>query len=103
MGAYDSETSSLKYQAAIELEEHTLFALLKPSLKRDGNQWCVLYGENLQEGVSGFGASPHEAVEEFNNAWYKRLPESEIFPGTKNDLNNISLYGEQANGQQNTN
>jgi len=23
--------------------------------RKDGNQWCYLYGENLQEGISGFG------------------------------------------------
>ena len=25
----------------------------------DDDQWCALYGENLQEGVAGFGKSPH--------------------------------------------
>jgi hypothetical protein len=28
----------------------------------DGNQWCVLIGENLQEGMSGFGDTPKEAL-----------------------------------------
>ena len=28
----------------------------------DGNQWCALHGENLQEGVSGWGDSPLEAI-----------------------------------------
>lgn len=33
---------------AVEAEEMNLFVLLKPSLQKDGNQWCVLYGKNLQ-------------------------------------------------------
>ncbi|HEX6038046.1 hypothetical protein [Longimicrobium sp.] len=28
----------------------------------DGNQWCALIGANLQEGISGFGATPPEAL-----------------------------------------
>lgn len=32
---------------------------------RDGDKWCVLLGENAQEGVCGFGDSPEEAIESF--------------------------------------
>lgn len=28
----------------------------------DGDQWCALRGPDLQEGVSGFGATPEEAL-----------------------------------------
>ena len=28
----------------------------------DGNQWCALVGENLQEGVAGFGDTPSDAL-----------------------------------------
>jgi hypothetical protein len=31
-------------------------------LFKDGNQWCALEGENLQEGTAGFGTSPSEAL-----------------------------------------
>ncbi len=47
-------------------EEYNLFVLLKPKLFIDGNQWCVLYGENTQEGIVGFGASPYKAILDFN-------------------------------------
>jgi hypothetical protein len=33
---------------------------------KDGNMWCVLLGENLQEGISGFGETPLMAVLDFN-------------------------------------
>ena len=40
--------------------------LFKPTLSRDGNMWCALYGCNLQEGVSGFGRTPAEAMTAFD-------------------------------------
>ena len=40
-----------------------------PKLSKDGNQWCALYGENLQEGVAGFGDSPDKAMRSFDAAW----------------------------------
>ena len=44
-------------------------AVYRPALKIDGNQWCALYGENLQEGVAGFGDTPAAAMREFDKAW----------------------------------
>ncbi|MHA1832464.1 MAG: hypothetical protein ACTSV7_00615 [Candidatus Baldrarchaeia archaeon] len=69
----DHEAADVRYQTAIEAQEHTLFALLKPALQKDGNQWCVLYGEDLQSGVAGFGDSPSLAVKDFNKAWYEKI------------------------------
>lgn len=31
----------------------------------DGNQWCFLYGENIQEGICGFGDTIYEAALDF--------------------------------------
>jgi hypothetical protein len=42
----------------------------------DGNQWCVLYGENLQDGVAGFGDSPDAASRDFDTSWHTKLPSS---------------------------
>lgn len=33
---------------------------------KDGNVWCVLLGENIQDGISGFGNSPLNAIIDFN-------------------------------------
>lgn len=49
-------------------------ALWKPRLFRDGNQWCALYGESLQDGVAGFGDSPYEAMTAFDRAWCEKIP-----------------------------
>ncbi len=43
--------------------------LFKPALTQDGNQWCMLYGENLQTGVAAFGKTPAEAAAAFDSAW----------------------------------
>ena len=73
----DHTASDINYQTAVENGEHALFALLKPTLKRDGDQWCVLYGESIQDGVCGVGRSPNLAVIDFNKSWYAKLEEGE--------------------------
>lgn len=47
--------------------------LYRPRISIDGNKWCALYGDNVQDGVAGFGDSPHEAMHAFNIAWFQRL------------------------------
>ena len=47
----------------------------RPKLFIDGNQWCALYGENIQNGVAGFGTTPDKAMRNFDLAWHMPLPE----------------------------
>lgn len=47
--------------------------VFKPRLSRDGNKWCALFGDNLQEGVAAFGDSPSEAMYAFDKAWTEKL------------------------------
>lgn len=61
--------------AAIEAQEYNLVAVLKPRITIDDNQWCVLYGEDLQNGVAGFGDTPYLAVLAFNKEWHRALKE----------------------------
>jgi hypothetical protein len=44
-------------------------AVYRPSIGPDGNQWCALYGANLQEGVCAFGDTPEKAMQAFDAAW----------------------------------
>jgi hypothetical protein len=37
-----------------------------PRVFPDGNTWCALYGDSLQEGVAGFGSTPHKAILDFD-------------------------------------
>ncbi len=50
---------------------NTPFVIYKPKLFRDGNEWCVLLGDNIQEDICAFGKSPQKAVEAFNKVWYE--------------------------------
>lgn len=62
--------------AAIESSRPSV--LFKPRLSIDGNKWCVLFGENLQEGIAAFGDSPDEAMRAFDAAWSeKRFPNAQ--------------------------
>lgn len=41
----------------------------RPSIAQDGQQWRVLYGENLQDGVAGYGETPEKAMADFDKNW----------------------------------
>lgn len=47
--------------------------LMRPDIRRDGNQWCALYGADLQCGVAGFGDSPELAMQDFDKNWRTKL------------------------------
>ena len=40
--------------SVIRGELQSPFLLMKARLFPDGNQWCALYGDNIQEGLVGF-------------------------------------------------
>lgn len=44
--------------------------LLKPKLTREGDCWCALYGENLHDGIAGFGKTPSEAFYNFDHNFF---------------------------------
>jgi hypothetical protein len=50
-------------------EQMRPFMTLKPKIYPDGTQWCALYGENIQEGVAGFGETPEQAAIDFDRRW----------------------------------
>jgi len=56
----------MEHNARLELifeqKELFLFSTIRPKLFEDGNSWCCLYGDNIQEGVAGFGNSPIESI-----------------------------------------
>lgn len=59
--------------ACAAYEQQRPSVLLKPKIYIDGNQWCALYGEDLQSGVAGFGDSPKLATQDFDKQWEKTL------------------------------
>ena len=45
--------------------------LMRPAVYPDGDQWCALYGENIQQGVAGFGDTPEAACKDFDAHWLR--------------------------------
>ena len=66
------DTERERYQDATDAREPC--NVYRPRLFIDGDKWCALYGENLQDGVAGFGDSPELAYADFNRAWAEKLP-----------------------------
>lgn len=38
---------------------------------KDGDMWCALMGDNLQEGIAGFGPTPAKALYAFDTAFHR--------------------------------
>lgn len=61
-----------EYTCAVQ-EQQRPSVLMRPSISLDGNQWCALYGDGLQNGVAGFGDSPDKAMRDFDAQWIAAL------------------------------
>ncbi|WP_440110239.1 hypothetical protein [Acidovorax sp. BL-A-41-H1] len=59
--------------ASAAIEQQRPSAIFRPVLSIDGNQWCALYGDDLQNGVAGFGDNPDKAMRDFDAQWLKPL------------------------------
>ena len=62
-----------EYNLSAAMEGSLPFAIYKPKMFIDGDQWCALYGDNLQDGIAGFGDSPNDAKNNFNINWFRNL------------------------------
>jgi hypothetical protein len=74
--SYISEQSVLNNQFNASIEANITeqarrapHVLMRPVISIDGNMWCVLYGDNLQDGVAGFGDTPEAACADFDKNW----------------------------------
>lgn len=76
-----NDTDSALVREAIATEAHNLacdvagaatapHVLMRPRVYPDGNAWCALYGDNIQDGVCGFGDTPEAACEAFDREWW---------------------------------
>lgn len=70
--AHEAFCAGQAWQQAASAQERPS-VLWKPRLFRDGDQWCALLGENIQDGVVGFGSSPDAAMQAFDVAWREDL------------------------------
>jgi len=49
------------------LEDMNVDAKMVIRIYMDGNSWCVLSGDDLEDGVAGFGDTVAEAIKDFSN------------------------------------
>lgn len=72
----DTVNNNLMHEAQMNYwatkQDYIIVESLKPKIMLDGNKWCCLYGDNLQEGIAGFGETPIDAILDFNKAFYKK-------------------------------
>ena len=74
---YGDASLAIEHWAAAGREQLRPFMLLRPRMLLDGNQWCALYGDNLHDGVAGFGDTPAKASLAFDMAWLNETPNVE--------------------------
>jgi hypothetical protein len=72
--------ANMRYALACDMHRpsHKFIGHIRLSI--DGNQWCALLGENLQDGVAGFGVSPEMALSDFDRAFAAPLREARREP-----------------------
>jgi len=68
-GVLNAQWNAAALAGMAEEQRMRPFMLLRPKIFMDGNQWCALYGENIQEGIAAFGGTPEKAAEAFDKAW----------------------------------
>lgn len=72
---YAEQASRAAQEAALLIRDEMArpSVLFRPSLSVDGDQWCALYGADLEIGVAGFGDSPDKAMRDFDARWNAAL------------------------------
>ncbi|MCH8821317.1 hypothetical protein IID23_02215 [Patescibacteria group bacterium] len=70
---WNDQIKQSELYAAVEREEMNLFVILNLKLQKDGNQWCVLLGDDIQSGICGFGETPKKAIWDFNKSFETKL------------------------------
>lgn len=69
---YQSIQHDEKLNLLIAEQELLLVKTYQLAPFKDGNQWCVLLGSNIQEGICGFGETPYKAILNFNKAFHEQ-------------------------------
>ena len=73
-----AQMAAMAAEAALQVENKRMeteeerqrpFITMRPKMRPDGNQWCALYGDDLQGGVAGFGDTPDAASRDLDKNW----------------------------------
>ena len=66
-GSILADAASIWRQSALDAQRPCV--IFRPRVFLDGDKWCALFGEDIQEGVCGFGDTPDAACREFDRIW----------------------------------
>ena len=69
----ESHAAALNYDNAVQNNKFNLVSKLGLYPRKDGDMWCFLWGENLQDGVVGFGKTVARAAEDFEENCYRSI------------------------------
>ena len=61
---------------------------------KDGNQWCVLYGENIQDGIVGFGDTRLDAMLEFKKEYDSYVKRTHLYPTKEQPVEDLDYEKE---------
>lgn len=71
--AHEAQMTAAYMKDVVSLYERPS-VMYRPRIFLDGDLWCSLYGDNLQDGVAGFGKSPALAMHDFDSNWRNPKP-----------------------------
>lgn len=81
---HEAQFAQQMFDTSIELTRPSV--IWKPKLSLDGNQYCALYGDDLQSGIAGFGDTAHKAMLDFDKNWFEQqAPQASKSPPSKSD------------------
>lgn len=66
--SHSAAMSAVAIQAAAGAHERPS-VLYRPRLSKENGLWRALYGDNPDSGVAGYGATPAEAMYDFDKRW----------------------------------
>lgn len=72
-GVLNAQWNAAQEAQITEQARRAPHVLMRPRIFPDGNAWCALYGENIQDGVVGFGDTPEAAAAAFDLAWRQQV------------------------------
>jgi len=61
-------------QAQVAWRQMKWAVVLGARIYLDGDQWCVLHGDNMMTGIFGCGDTPEKAIEDFELAMRTAVP-----------------------------
>lgn len=68
-GVLNAQWNAAQMAFETEIAKQAPHVLMRPSISKDGDVYCLLYGENINDGVCGFGSTPEDAAQDFDKAW----------------------------------